>query len=353
MGTTFSGIHILSDKKIQISSFEFRSFSEGWQTCITDFSDKDIDYPFKAAKIISKQISEPILFYCIFDSDYIYFEFLQNGKCIARYSDDEFSTNKNLYGIPSILGYGDGYKKRLSNILSCDDAEEKNELLEEYFGVCLLAFPEFICDPLSLKREKSDALYREFRNRDQDISGKKAPVFLKLANEYKGKIFLDYFGSHTLTIKKHCYLFGYENQDSNLLTPVRFCGENLEPLSIEEFNQNRVKNAQERNFCKIEYGTICYAIFNDLAPSSYANKKMKLPNNFYPLGFDTKNRLVLTGRRKIYIADEHMKIVAKISIKGDCADMINDFILTTSGNSFFFYAYEPKAAVRIYQLVEK
>ena len=44
----------------------------------------------------------------------------------------------------------------------------------------------------------------------------------------------------------------------------------------------------------------------------YANKKMKLPNHLYPLGFDTKNRLVLTGRQKICIADADMKIIAKI-----------------------------------------
>jgi len=350
MGTTFSSIHILTNDKVETSYCEFRSFSDDWQTCISDFSDKDSEYSLKVAKQVSKQIPAPVLYFRIFDSEYIYFEFLQNGKIIARYSDNEFSTNKNLYEIPGLLGYGDGNKKRLSNILNCDDADEKTELLEEYFGVCLLPFSEYFSDFAMLKREKDAILYRKFIEKEKTIFGKKAPVFLELIAEYKGKIFWDWFGSHTK--KEHCYLFGYESESSEL-RPVRFCGEQLEAISKEEFDQNRVLIKQNCDFCKIEYGTICYAIFNDLAPDAYVNKKIKLPNSFYPLGFDTKNRLVLIGRGKICILDEHMEIIAKISIKGDCEDIIGDYILTASGDSFFGYEYDPRAIVRIYQLNEQ
>jgi hypothetical protein len=48
-----------------------------------------------------------------------------------------------------------------------------------------------------------------------------------------------------------------------------------------------------------------------------------------------------------------MKMIAKHSIKGDCVDMIGDYILTASGASFYGYEYEPKATVRIYRLSEK
>ena len=350
MGASFASIHVFDNKEIQTSYCEFRSFSDGWQTCISDFSDKDLEYSLQVAKLISKQTSSPVLYFQIFDSDYIYFEFLQNGKIVARYSDDEFSTNKNLYGIPMLLGYGDGYKKRLSKILNCDDADEKTELLEEYFGVCLLPFSECFSDCTMLKRTKDDKLYNEFIEKEKAISGKHASIALELVAEYKGKIFWDYFGSFTQ--KEHCYLLGYESERAEL-TPVRFCGEQLEEISEEEFNQNRILLKRECDFCKIEYGTTCYAIFNDSVPKQYANKKMKLPNHLYPFGFDTKNRLVLIGRQKICIADEDVKIIAKNSIKGECVDMIGDFVLTAPGDSFCGYEYDPKATVRIYRMNEK
>ena len=147
-------------------------------------------------------------------------------------------------------------------------------------------------------------------------------------------------------------MFGYESERAEL-TPVRFCGERLEAISEEEFKQSRILPKHEYEFCKIEYGTTCYAIFNDSAPTQYANKKMKLPNHLFPLGFDTKNRLVLIGRQKICIADEDMKIIAKNSIKGECVDMIGDFVLTASSDSFYAYVYNPKATVRIYRINEK
>lgn len=350
MGTSFASIHIFDNNEFQTDYCEFRSFSNGWQTCISDFSDKAPEYSFKVAKLISKQTSSPVLYFYIFDSEYIYFEFLQNGKSVVRYSDDEFSTNKNLYRIPTLIGYGDGYKKRLSKILNCDDADEKTGLLEEYFGVCLLPFSECFSDYSMLKREKDNKLYNVFVEKEKTISVKNASIVIELVAEYKGKIFWDYFGSFTK--KEHCYLFGYESERAEL-TPVRFCGERLEVISEEEFNQNRILPKYEYEFCKMEYGTTCHVIFNDSAPKQYANKRMKLPNNLYPLGFDKKNRFVLEGRQKICIIDEDMKIIAKNAIKGECVDMIGDFILTVSGDSFCGYEYDPRATVRIYRLNEK
>jgi hypothetical protein len=92
-----------------------------------------------------------------------------------------------------LLGYGDGYKKRLSNILNCDDADEKTGLLEEYFGVCLLPFEEYFSDCSMLKRQKGTTLYSEFIEKEKAVSGKKAPMSLGLVAEYKGKLFWDYF----------------------------------------------------------------------------------------------------------------------------------------------------------------
>mgnify|MGYP006053728983 CR=1 FL=1 len=69
MGTTFSSIHILSHEKIQTSYGEFQSFSDDWQTCISDFSDKDSEYSLKVAKLISKQTAAPVLYFYIFDDN--------------------------------------------------------------------------------------------------------------------------------------------------------------------------------------------------------------------------------------------------------------------------------------------
>jgi hypothetical protein len=80
---------------------------------------------------------------------------------------------------------------------------------------------------------------------------------------------------------------------------------------------------------------------------------MILPSGFYPCGFDSKGRLILDGQSKICIVNGDLKIIAKISIKGDVAEIMGDYILTSSGDSFCGYVYEPKAAVRIYKLTEK
>lgn len=351
MGTTLSSIHILSDEAIQINGFEFQSFSDGWQTCISGFSDHNFKSALNEAKLISKKVASPILHYHIFDSDYIHFRFLQNGKCIAQYSDDEFVKNKNLYGIPSLIGYGDGYKKHLSCILSCADADEKTKMLEEYFGVCLLPFSECLSDPSLLRRERCDRLYREFTEKEKEITGKQAPISLKLVAEIKGKIYVDYFGS--VTQKEHCYLLGYETEDSNELKPVRFLGEKFEQISAEEFNQDRTTIINDVLFFDFDKETMNGVIFNDKAPEPYRAKKMKLPSGMYPFAFDEKNRLVLSQQGKIAVADESMKIIAKCSIKGQPADMVGDYILTTSGMSFFAYCYDPISTVRIYKLVEK
>ena len=352
MGTTLSSIHILSNETIKINDFEFQSFSEGWQTCIAGFSDQDFGCAWNEAKLISKSVACPVLHYFISDSDYIHFRFLQNGKCIAQYSDDEFVKNKNLYEIPSLIGYGDGNKKRLSSILSCADADEKTKMLEEYFGVCLLPFSECLSDPSMLKRERCDTLYREFVQKEKEITGKQAPISLKLVAEFKGKIYKDYFEIASRTQKEHCYLFGYEDEGSDELRPVRFLGDKFEEISVEEFNQDRTSLINDVSFFDFDRETMSGVIFNDNSPEPYRAKKMKLPSGMYPFAFDEKQRLVLSQQGKIAIADENMKIIAKCSIKGQPADMVGDYILATSGMSFFAYCYDPISTVRIYKLIE-
>ena len=49
MGTTFSSIHVYGNDAIEDSSLKFRSFSDGWQTCITDLSEIDFNTVLKNA----------------------------------------------------------------------------------------------------------------------------------------------------------------------------------------------------------------------------------------------------------------------------------------------------------------
>ncbi len=352
MGTTFSSIHVYGNEELKIDSFEFRSFSEGWQTCINDFSEENLDYFGNTAKLISKKTSAPVLWFYIFDDEAINFAFFKGGRKVAQYSDDEWSPNKNLSGIPAMIGYGDGYKKRLSNILGCGDAFEKMKLLEEYFGVCLLPFPELLSDPDALKRERGEELYNDCIKKEKTISAKKSPVSAKLIIEYKGKIFQNYFDKLSQDdIKEHCYLYGYETEDSDI-TPVRFVGERLEKISKKEFNKDRVSAKRDCAFYEFDYKAHSVT-FNDKVPEQYVNKTVKLPNKFYPLGFDSKNRLILQSKGKLAIADENMNIIATMPIKGEACEVLGDYVLVTSGFSFYAFVYDSVSVVRIYKLIEK
>ena len=210
MGTSLSSIHIFGDSAPIDFGFSFHSFSPNWQTCIDDFSEKADDYPYKAAKLISKRIDAPVLHFGVYDSEKIWFEFFLNGKVISRYSDDEFVSNKKLFDIPSLIGYNNGQKKRLSSLLSCSDIDFKIAMLEEYLGVCLLYLPE-ISDNLEIfHRERSDTLYCKYQAEEKALTGKAAPIQLRLIAEYPGKLFWDFFGlNHIQSIKPHYFLYGY------------------------------------------------------------------------------------------------------------------------------------------------
>ena len=46
-------------------------------------------------------------------------------------------------------------------------------------------------------------------------------------------------------------------------------------------------------------------------------------------------------------------IVSKLSIKGDATDIVDNFLLTTSGTAFFYYGYDPASKIRIYEITKK
>lgn len=351
MGTSLFSIHIFSDSVPIDCGFSFRSFSPNWQTCVDDFSGKAPDYPYKAAKCISRHIDAPVLHFGVFDSEMICFEFLRSGKVVSRYSDDECVSNKKLFDIPSLIGYGDAQKKRLSSLLRCSDIDLKIAMLEEYLGVRLLYLPEMSNEPEMLHRERDDALYRKYQEAEKALTGEAAPIRLNLIAEYSGKLFWDFFGrSHLDSMKPHCFLYGYAHDNSHDLTPVRFTGKTLEPSDLFTFSQDRIRRVHKDPRFKIQYGTPCKVTFSDDCPPSYRGKTMSLPTGFYPESFTKADELLLQGNHRIYVVDSAWKIIAKLSIKGDISDIVDDYILTTTGDSFCGYCFEPKAKICIYEI---
>lgn len=342
-----SGIHICTDRHPSITDYTFRAFSAGWQTCVSDLSSRNACH--ELARKMSKQVTAPVLCYSMYDRDAIEFYFYQNGKCVSRYFDDPLTANKNLFGIPALIGYPDGNRRRLSHILGCVDVMEKTAMLEEFFGVALI--PAALSDaPEPPARVRGDALYRDFIEREKMLDGKHAPVRAELISEIDGKLFLDRFGRHD-TVKEHCYLHGYASEQTRL-TPMRFAHGRLAEISETEFHSGRVPRKQGKTFYDAEYGNPCRVVFHATCPAPYAGKTMTLPQGFWPFAFDHRDRLLLTDDARLWIADEHMNIFAKLNLKGGVTDFADGYILTTGSHSFYAYCYDPGEKIRIYRLTE-
>lgn len=357
MGTTLTSIHVYGGPIPNDCGFSFCSYSDNWYTCTSDFLAGQEEIAVSAAKLMSKKTSAPVLCFHIFDSEMIWLSVFHGGKMAARYADDATIDNKKIYDIPALIGYGEGYKKRLSSLLDCSDVMRKVALLEEYFGVCLLYDSELANRPGQLRRTRDDVLYREYTEEEKQLSGKKAPMELKCVAEYPGKIFFNSFDDfddfdNFNKYKKHYFLYGYA-EDTDELTPVHFTGKSLEPCDRETFEKDRIiRNTKDSRFV-IEYSPVPKVTFSDDAPAEYRGKTMKLPGGVYPWKFLPSGELLLLGKSKIYVVDHTLTVVAKFSCKGEVADIVDNCILTATGASFYGYCYEPKAKVYIYEIVKK
>ena len=255
-----------------------------------------------------------------------------------------------------MVGYEEGQKKRLSALLACSDIDLKISMLEEFLGVYLLYFPELSERAETLCRKRSDAIYQKYQEEEKALTGKAKPISINLIAEYPGKLFYDIFGRHE-TVKPHYFLHGYTTEEVtpnyNTLTPVHFSGSSLDVSDTETFRQDRIDRRHEDSKFRMQYGTLCKVTFSDKCPSAYRGKTMSLPNGFYPEEFLPSGELLLQGNHRIFVVDSTLKIIAKLSIKGDIADVLENYILTTTGDSFFGYCYEPKAKIYIYEVVKK
>lgn len=362
MGTTFSSIHVYSP--YEIKNFpNFHSFSAGWQTYMPTEEPED-PFAFRAlAKKISRSIDAPVLCFFIFDSESILFEFYKNGKKVSAYSQADTNGCKNLYGIPALVGYESGQKKRLSPILSCADVDFQIELLEEYFGVCLLPFLEiFEEDPNALSRVRDEKRYLAYLEEEKKLTGKQSPIKAELISEQAGKLF-----GHKIDDKEwrfytpgH-YYFGYDTYASNLedgaLRPVRFEQGELVAITQEEFDaapKALCQDSRGDERFSVEYYPVYKIHFTDKAPEGFKNKTLVTPRGVYFFCFDEKGRVILSNERNgIAVVDDTLKVIAKIRIKGEAVQIADGYILAAGGESFFAHCYNPNNAVRIYRMYDK
>lgn len=361
MGTTFSSIHVYSSNMVNVFP-DFHSFSQGWQTYMPK---EEPENPFafqKQAKKISKNIDAPVLWFFIYDSESILFEFYKNGKKVSAYDQTEASRCKNLYGIPALIGYEGGEKRRLSKILACADVDFQIELLEEYFGVCLIPFPEmFKEESNALSRVRGEKRYLDYLAEEKKLTGKQSPVKVELISEQIGKVFTHKFAEEDKSyIPYHCY-FGYDTYESNFedgaLRLVRFEQGKLVAVTEEEFAAapkivGQDARADER-FSEEFYPS--YKIhFTDQAPDGFKNKTLVTPRGFYFFCFDEKGRVILSDERGgLAVVDDALKVIAKMRVKGMPLWYVDGYILTVGNESLFAYYYNPSNAVRIYRIYDK
>lgn len=361
MGTTLSSVHVYTPNAIS-GMKDFYSFSNGWQTYLPEEPPEDpFEYrPF--AKKISKRIDAPVLWFYIFDSESIWFEFYQNGKKVSAYSQQDLTGTKNLYGVPALVGYEEGQKRRLSRILSCADVDFQIELLEEYFGVCLIPFPEMLDEgEAALCRERGDRLYCSLLEEDKKVAGKQAPMKAELVWQRTGKIFERKFGADHNTFKPNHFYFGYDTFFSNFqngaLRPVRFEKGELVEISQEEFNcapQVLCCDGRKDDRIEEEYYPVAKVRFTDKAPAGLRGKTLVMPRGFWFFCFDEKGRAILSDERGgISVVDDTLKVIAKMRVKGMPIIYADGYILTAGTHSFYAYVYDRSDAVRVYRISEK
>ncbi len=364
MGTTFCSIHVYTMKSVAVENLQFKCLSHGWQTYLPQ--SEDFGEPEKTqrlAKAISKSVAAPILWFYLFDSDFVYMKFYMNGKQTASYSDDGRIPNKNLYQIPELIGAGNYQKRRFSRILSCSDTDFKIKMLEEFFGVCLMTLPQLFDEGInSLSRTRDDKHYKEFVEAEMALTGKRAKVQIEQVQELEGVLdnndweyewFPELRGRGPLPhFKMHYYLYRKGRVTGAEYFPVHFNNGEVAFISQEEMRNNGADRPYPHHFIgenaeyKEEYSPD-RLIFAETAPVMYAGKELKLPHGFYGLGFDGKNRLVLyDSKSTVAIIDENMKMISKQRLKGDVMDIDGDYILTVEDRCL-------SGVIRVYRIFDK
>ncbi len=338
----FDCVHIYTEESISVNGFA--SISDNWLTCTTD-----IDY-YEARKI-SKKLNKPVLyFYCnsdeVFDM-YVFFD----GKTVVKYYNDGLGENKGIFKLPSLVGYREGNKRRLSSILACKDFDKQIALLEEFLGVGL--------KNSQVSVEKGDKLYQMHINFEKQLTGKNAPIKKELVFETDGKLFHAPFSAGSLKgfYKPHIYLFGFDKdydelEHERIYRWVEFADGKLLPVSEEAFSQIKfVKQTAERNDSFTYNSSRVY--FNKNAPDKFASRSFKVAQDLYPFDYYNDDIFILTNENStLFFVNSDFDIIAKQNFKGTPKEIRDGYILTVGAGSFWAYVYNPYDKVRIYKLYE-
>lgn len=357
MGITLSAIHIYSEKPVTLSQFPLYSFSEHWYTVLP----VEQENTYLQVKKIVKETNQPVLWFYCFDSDTIAFRLFANGRQVAYY-DEAVRQSKGIFQIPALIGLESGNKRRLSAILSCFDFEQKIAMLEEFFGVFLLTFPELTEErPEVLRRARGDVLYRAYREEMKQLEGKHSPIRAELVFETPGKLFsFDYRQGYahflSAALQRGDYFFGFDTPESEKtggnVRAVRFQNGALVPIPAEEI-RCKPENTPSCERYTVEYGAKNAVTGAENAPKAYIGKKITLPSGVYPFEFDAKGRLlVYLSVSKLGVLDTDGKLIATFSVKGDAIELDGEYILTQEAPCYVaMNEYHPKQFVRIYRII--
>jgi len=338
----FDCVHIYTEESISVDGFV--SICDNWLTCTMN-----IDY--SEARKLSKKLNKPVLyFYCNSDEVFdMYFFF--DGKTVVKYCNDGLGENKGIFKLPSLVGYQEGNKRRISSILACKDLDKQIALLEEFLGVGLK-------NPrISVKRD--DMLYQMYIKSEKHLTGKNAPIKKELVFETDGKLFHTPFFAGDLKgfYKPHIYLFGFDKDYDELEQErfyqwVEFANGKLLSVSEDEFSQVKfVKQTVERNDSFTYNSSRVY--FKKNAPKKFASKSFKVAQDLYPFDYYNDDIFILTNENStLFFVNSDFKIIAKQNFKGNPKEIRDGYILTVGAGSFWAYVYNPYDKVRIYRLYE-
>ncbi len=343
MAITYASIHVLCEEAVSIDSDSFASWSPGWQTLIPREENRDLltdpEASSKKAKALSKTLHRTVLWFFMFDEDDLCFALYSDGKTAAAFN--ALSSDKNLSKIPALVGLEESYRKRLSKILACEDIELQIQLLEEFFGVKLLLYPEMLTeDPDCAIQIKDTVLFKRFEAENRVPSGKSSPLQVMLLFEQDG-VLSDSDWSHKYhkqkgclwVFQKHYWLYALEKATGAEEKPVCFRNGQLESISDEEMLKHGTDQRYNvtRNENPLFQHVDCYdkLLFSEDAPQPYTGKTIRLPRGFYGLGFDEKKRFLVYNEKSSFAwIDENGKLMAKQHVRGDIIDHDGDYLLT-------------------------
>ncbi|MBQ4323491.1 MAG: hypothetical protein IJC19_06090 [Clostridia bacterium] len=373
MGITYASIHFLSDEAVTLAPYLFASWSENWQSMIPTEDNRELltdpEASYYKARKLSKASGKTVLWFFLFDEERVSFSLFSNGKTAASYN--AFSSDKNLSKIPALIGLEESYRKRLSKIISCTDPDYQTQLLEEFFGVKLLLFPEMLDeDAESARYSKSDKLFKQYEAETRVPSGKSSPIQVKLLFELEGVLSSADWNEkyhecsgYLWTFQKHYWLYAESKYTGMTEKPACFRNGQLVFISDEEMLQfgtdqhyNETRNLDPL-FEDLFHPT--QVRFSEAAPAPYSGNTVKLPRGFYGLGFDGARFLISNERSSIIWMDHNGKLLAKLSVKGDIIDHDGSYLLTWEEKWDTFKANGmtlPKryyGIIRGYQIIDK